>query len=75
MGNAVKRNRLKRWIREVIRRNKGSIRSGLDIVIHPRLRVVTNNSESIENELQRLLRSLNSTKEIGIFEESHPDLY
>jgi ribonuclease P protein component len=74
VGNAVKRNRLKRWIREAIRKNKGSIRSGLDIVIHPRLRVVTNNSESIQNELQKLLRSVNSAKEIGIFEESHPDL-
>ena len=74
VGNAVKRNRLKRWIREAIRKNKGFIRSGLDIVIHPRLRVVTNNSESIQNELQKLLRSVNSAKEIGIFEESHPDL-
>ncbi|PYV45083.1 MAG: ribonuclease P protein component [Acidobacteria bacterium] len=74
MGNAVKRNRLKRWMREAIRRNKGAIKSGLDIVIDPRLGVVIDNSRCLENELQMLLSSLNSAKEIGIFEESHPDL-
>lgn len=63
VGNAVKRNRLKRWIREAIRRNKGSVKTGLDIIIHPRLRVAINDSGSLENELQKLLGSLNFVKE------------
>jgi ribonuclease P protein component len=75
VGNAVKRNRLKRWIREAIRRNKETNRAGFDIVVHPRLAIAINNSGSLQNEVQKLLSSLNSAKEIGIFEESHPDLH
>src|SRR4029077_4910358 len=36
LGGAVLRNRIKRRIREILRRNRTEIPTGWDIVIHPR---------------------------------------
>jgi ribonuclease P protein component len=73
-GNAVKRNRLKRWIRESVRRNKESIDRSLDIIIYsyPRMENVIYNSKAVEAELQKLLRSIRTRTEIGIHKESNP---
>ncbi|ACB09699.1 MULTISPECIES: ribonuclease P protein component [Thermotoga] len=35
-GKATRRNKLKRWVREIFRRNKGVIPKGFDIVVIPR---------------------------------------
>jgi ribonuclease P protein component len=73
-GNAVKRNRLKRWIRESVRRNKESIDRSLDIIIYsyPRMENVIYNSKAVEVELQKLLLSIRIRTEIGIHKESNP---
>jgi ribonuclease P protein component len=73
-GNAVKRNQLKRWIREAIRRNKESIDRSLDVIIytHPRMENVIYDSKAVETDLQKLLLSLRIRKEIGIYKESNP---
>ena len=70
-GQAVERNLLKRWIREAIRKNKTLIRSGLDIIIHPKLNLERNSSQ-IARELNNLLISLSLQKEIGIHKKTHP---
>lgn len=70
-GFAVKRNLLKRWIREAIRKNKTLIQGGLDVVVHPRLNV-DSSSKQILLELNNLFISLSLRKEIAIHKKIHP---
>jgi ribonuclease P protein component len=62
LGGAVVRNRIRRRIREILRRNKSEIPSGWDIVIHPRRSVAEEQFAPLEAELVRLLRSLGNSK-------------
>jgi ribonuclease P protein component len=61
LGGAVVRNRIKRRIRDILRRNRTEIPSGWDIVIHPRSTVATAEFAPLEVELVRLLRSIQNT--------------
>jgi ribonuclease P protein component len=61
LGGAVVRNRIKRRIREILRRNKTEIPTGWDIVIHPRATVAKAAFAPLEAELVRLLRSIQNT--------------
>jgi ribonuclease P protein component len=58
LGGAVVRNRIKRRIREIVRRNRTEIPTGWDIVIHPKSSVARAEFTPLEAELVRLLRSL-----------------
>jgi ribonuclease P protein component len=58
LGGAVVRNRIRRRIREILRRNRTEIPSGWDIVIHPRRSVAQAPFAPLEAELVRLLRSV-----------------
>jgi ribonuclease P protein component len=58
LGGAVVRNRIKRRIREILRRNRTEIPTGWDIVIHPRSSVAKAAYASLETELVRLLRGI-----------------
>ena len=58
LGGAVTRNRIRRRIRDMLRRNKTEIPSGWDIVIHPRRSVAEAPFAPLEAELLRLLRSI-----------------
>jgi ribonuclease P protein component len=58
LGGAVVRNRIRRRIREILRRNRTEIPTGWDIVIHPRSSVAQAPFAPLEAELVRLLRSL-----------------
>ena len=58
LGGAVVRNRIKRRIRDILRRNRMEIPTGWDIVIHPRSTVAQAAFAPLEAELVRLLRSL-----------------
>ena len=60
LGGAVVRNRIRRRIREIIRRNKAEISPGWDIVIHPRRSVARVAFAPLEAELAGLLRNLRS---------------
>lgn len=62
LGGAVVRNRIRRRIREILRRNKTELPLGWDIVIHPRRSVAEEQFASLEAELLRLLRSVGSSK-------------
>jgi ribonuclease P protein component len=61
LGGAVVRNRIKRRIREILRRNRTEIPTGWDIVIHPRTTVAHAAFAPLEAELVRLLRSIQNT--------------
>ena len=61
LGGAVLRNRIKRRIREILRRNRTEIPTGWDIVIHPRSTVAQAAFAPLEAELVRLLRSIENT--------------
>lgn len=58
LGGAVVRNRIRRRIREILRRNKTEIPTGWNIVIHPRHSVAQAPFAPLEAELVRLLRSI-----------------
>ncbi len=61
LGGAVVRNRIKRRIREILRRNRTEIPTGWDIVIHPRVTVAKAAFAPLEAELVRLLRGIRGT--------------
>ena len=57
-GGAVVRNRIRRRIREILRRNSSEIPSGWDIVIHPRRSVAVASFVPLTAELVSLLQGL-----------------
>ncbi|HLJ15273.1 MAG TPA: ribonuclease P protein component [Bryobacteraceae bacterium] len=61
LGGAVVRNRIRRRIREIVRRNRTEIPAGWDIVIHPKSSVATAEFAPLEAELLRLLRGIRSS--------------
>jgi len=60
LGGAVVRNRIRRRIREILRRNRTEIPTGWDIVIHPKSAVAQAAFAPLEAELVRLLRGIRS---------------
>jgi len=58
LGGAVVRNRIRRRIREILRRNRTEIPTGWDIVIHPRSSVARAEFAPLEAELLGLLRGI-----------------
>jgi ribonuclease P protein component len=55
LGSAVKRNRMRRRIREIVRLHRQEIAPGWDIVIHPRSTVATENFSTLSGELLKML--------------------
>lgn len=58
LGGAVVRNRIRRRIREILRKNFPEIPRGWDIVIHPRSSVARAEFSALTDELLRLMRSI-----------------
>lgn len=55
LGNAVRRNRIRRRLREILRLHREEIAKGWDIVIHPRSSVATAEFVVVTQELMKLL--------------------
>lgn len=51
LGKAVERNRIKRRMREAIRMHVSLLPAGVDVVLHPRKRVMTMEFASLEQEV------------------------
>jgi ribonuclease P protein component len=57
LGSAVRRNRIRRRLREILRLHLQEIAQGWDIVIHPRSSVATADFLALTRELLKLLPS------------------
>ena len=55
IGKAVERNRIKRRMREVLRRQAGLLPAGFDLIFHPRRTVLTIGFAQLEAEVARIL--------------------
>lgn len=58
LGNAVKRNRVRRRIRELYRTNEHSIRCGYDIVVVARTRAIYSRYADLEQTFRKMLKKL-----------------
>ena len=56
MGNAVDRNRIKRRMREAVRRNLSSLNTPVDVVLHPRRTVIDLEFATLEREVAIVFR-------------------
>ena len=63
LGHAVVRNRARRRLREVYRVNLPKLRSGYDIVLVARSRVITENWDKLNETFLRLCRKLDLLEE------------
>ena len=54
-GNALKRNRIRRRLREIIRLHRQQIEGGWDVVVHPRDSVAAAEFSEVSRDLLRLL--------------------
>ena len=57
LGGAVVRNRIRRRLREIVRRHRREIPAGWDIVIHPKIAVAKAPFAELTADLLRLLES------------------
>lgn len=55
LGNAHERNRIKRRMREAVRRHVELLPTGCDLILHPRRSVLTMEFGKLEAEIVRIL--------------------
>ncbi|MGA2276439.1 MAG: ribonuclease P protein component [Terracidiphilus sp.] len=60
LGKAHERNRIKRRIRETLRRHIDLLPAGCDLILHPRRAVLTIEFAKLEAEVVRILQQANS---------------
>ena len=60
LGKAHERNRIKRRLREVLRRHIGQLPSGCDLIIHPHRTVLTLEFTKLDAEVVRILQQANA---------------
>jgi ribonuclease P protein component len=61
MGKAVDRNRIKRRMREAIRKNISTLDTPVDIILHPRRNVIDLDFPSLEREVSAVFRAIQKT--------------
>lgn len=58
LGNAVERNRIKRRMREAVRRHLALLSADVDVVLHPRKAVMTMEFARLESEVERIFSGI-----------------
>ena len=58
MGKAVDRNRIKRRMREAVRRNLATLSTPVDIVLHPRRSVIDLKFATLDREVANVFRAI-----------------
>lgn len=61
IGKAVQRNRFKRMLREICRRNINSFAAGFDIIVIARRKIIEVSYKEIEKDLMKLAKKLKLT--------------
>jgi ribonuclease P protein component len=65
IGNSVVRNRVKRRIKEIVRKNLKSIKEGYDIILIPKKNVSEINHKELENAIFHIFKLANVLKNQG----------
>ena len=65
LGKAHERNRIKRRMREALRRHVDLFPAGFDLILHPRRTVLTMDFSKLEAEIVRILEQAKSEAERG----------
>jgi ribonuclease P protein component len=58
LGGAVQRNRIRRRMREAVRRHVGELPQRVDVVLHPRKQVLEMEFGRLENEIARVFAAV-----------------
>lgn len=58
MGKAVDRNRIKRRMREAVRRNVAILEGPVDVVLHPRRSVIDLDFATLDREIAQVFRGI-----------------
>jgi ribonuclease P protein component len=61
MGRAVDRNRIKRRMREVVRKNLSTLSTPVDVVLHPRRSVIDLEFATLDREVANVFRAIQSS--------------
>ncbi|QNI37024.1 ribonuclease P protein component [Edaphobacter albus] len=61
MGKAVDRNRIKRRMREAVRRNVAILEGPVDVVLHPRRSVIDLDFATLDREIAQVFRGIQKT--------------
>ncbi|MFP4081964.1 MAG: ribonuclease P protein component [Candidatus Aminicenantes bacterium] len=64
VGNAVKRNKIKRWMRELFRRNKNLLNKPMDIVIIPKKDIADLSWSALQKEYLEAIAHISSQNSI-----------
>jgi ribonuclease P protein component len=64
LGNAVQRNRTKRWLRTLFRRNKELLKSPFDMIFIPRKEIHEAKWQNLENEYLAALKCIQPENQI-----------
>jgi ribonuclease P protein component len=63
MGKAVDRNRIKRRMREAVRKNFSSLSTPVDVILHPRRSVIDLDFPTLEREVANVFRAIQKASE------------
>jgi len=63
MGKAVDRNRIKRRMREAVRKNLSALNAPVDVVLHPRRTVLDLEFAALDREVANVFRAIQNSAE------------
>jgi ribonuclease P protein component len=63
MGKAVDRNRIKRRMREAVRKNLSTLNTPVDVILHPRRSVIDLDLPTLEREVAIVFRAIQKASE------------
>jgi len=58
LGNAVERNRIKRRLRECVRRHIGTLTYPVDVILHPRRTALATEAARLDAEVAQIFRTV-----------------